>query len=51
MMPHWCGEETAALVAGLPFLAFAWRWLKGKLRRDKKDEHQSTGHDHSGDYR
>jgi|HubBroStandDraft_2_1064218.scaffolds.fasta_scaffold496597_2 hypothetical protein len=28
MLPHWCAEESMALMSFLGALPFAWRWLK-----------------------
>lgn len=32
---HICGDEIAAMAAALPFLGWAWGWLRNKLRRTR----------------
>jgi hypothetical protein len=29
-MFHWCNDESAALLASIPFIGFAWRWVRAK---------------------
>jgi len=30
-MPHWCVDETNALLYSIPFLGFIVTWLKSKI--------------------
>lgn len=32
---HICHEEVAAIVSALPFLGWAWTWLRMKLKRSQ----------------
>jgi hypothetical protein len=32
MFPHWCADETQALLASLPVLGFVWIWLRVRGR-------------------
>lgn len=45
---HWCGEETAMLLAAIPFLAYAWAWVRARLgiRRKAPQACASCGDSH-----
>ena len=41
---HWCADETMAMLAALPFLGFAWAWIKTRFRKKSC----ICGHTHVG---